>query len=318
MPVTNRSVIKVVFLGCLLGTTLEASGIRLRFQPKPGSVLQIRQEIEQDAQVNLGPLGTQEIKNKIVIESTQKTFEGIEPAASRIEQVMNRLRMTVQQGEATIVEFDSADQKSEDEIRKNIAPLLGKPLTLHFSGQGEVLKITGYAEMLSALGDFEDPKIRESLKQGLSEESVAQMIQMSLPTFPDRDLLVGDTWTQDSDFNNPMFGTMHISSEYTVEGVEDCAQEKCMRLAVAMDQSLELDAGIFEQLKAASGASLDLSVDDVQGTGTIWVAVDDGITLRSEIRQQIALTMKISGEGATPIEMHMTADQKIEQASQRQ
>lgn len=317
MPITNRSLLGVLLSGCLLAATLHADGIRLRFHPEPGSVFHLRQEIEQDIQVNLGPLGTQEFKNKIVIESTQKIFEGEQLNSSRIEQVINRLRITASQGESTLVEFDSADQKKIPEISEAIAPLLGKPLTIHFSEQGEILKISGYSEMLSSLGGIDDPKILETLKQGLSEESVAQMMQMSLPTFPDRALTVGDTWTHDSEFNNPLFGTMSIKSEYTVNGTEMCAQEECVRLDVAMDQSLELDSGIFDQLKALSGAALDLNIDTMQGNGTIWIAIADGMTLKSEIRQQIMMTMKVSGEGQAAIEMNMAADQRIDQILER-
>ena len=171
--------------------------------------------------------------------------------------------------------------------------------------------------MLSSLGDIDNPRLRETLKQGLSEEAITQMIQMGLPTFPDRALSVGDTWTHHNEFTNPLFGTMNITSEYTVKGEEICSQEDCVRLDVAMDQTLKLDAGIFEQLKAASGASLDLSIDEIQGSGTIWIATADGMTLRSEIRQQIKLTMKVSSAGQTPIEMQMAADQKIHQILER-
>ncbi|MEE8368914.1 MAG: hypothetical protein V3S30_11435 [Thermoanaerobaculia bacterium] len=78
MPITNRSLWGVLLFGCLVAATLQAGGIRLRFHPEPGSVFHLRQEIEQDVQVNLGPLGAQEFKNKIVIESTQKIFAGEE------------------------------------------------------------------------------------------------------------------------------------------------------------------------------------------------------------------------------------------------
>jgi hypothetical protein len=277
----------------------------------------LRQEVEQDAQVDLGPLGAQQFNNTIVIESTQKTFKGEDPASSRIEQVMNRLKMDVRQGEAVLVEFDSSDQNGEAGLKDSIAPLLGKPLTILISDRGEVLGITGFAEIFSSLSDAGDPKLMQSLKQGLSEESVTQMMQMSLPTFPDREIAEGDTWTHDNEFNNPMFGTMRVKSEYTVQAKETCAQEECLVLGVDMDQTLELDSGIFEQLKAASGASLNLNIDEVQGNGTIWIATADGVTLKSEIRQQIKLTMKVSGEGQDPIEMHMAADQKILQNVER-
>ena len=114
MPITTRSLLGVLLFGCLLAATLQADEIRLRFHPEPGSVFHLRQEIEQDAQVNLGPLGAQEFKNKIIIESTQKIFKGEQPNSSRIDQVINRLRITVRQGETMLVEFDSADQKKEE------------------------------------------------------------------------------------------------------------------------------------------------------------------------------------------------------------
>ena len=314
----NALICKTLIVSCLLSTALSAGGIQLRFQPKPGSEFQVRQEIKQDAQVDLGPLGAQKFDNTIVIESSQKTFMGDAASSSRIKHVMNRLRMDVRQGETVLVEFDSSDQSGESGMQENVAPLLGKPLTIHLSKLGEVLSISGYAEMLSSLPDIDDPKIRESLKTGLSEESVAQMMQMSLPTFPEGELAEGNSWTHDSQFANPLFGTMNITSTYTVKGLDKCSQEECVRLDVAMDQSLELDAGIFEQLKAASGISPDIRIDDIQGSGTLWIATTDGVTLKSEIQQQISLTMKISSEGQTAIEMHMAADQKIHQVSQRQ
>ncbi len=291
----------------------------LRFKPTPDSTMRMTQEIEQDIRMEMGAMGSREARSEIRIDSTQKVLPGETAGVTRIDQVMDRITMTSREGDNVLVSFDST-QESDDEAARTLGMLVGKTFTLELSELGEIRAVGGFEQIWNELEAEAEPAARQILqgvKQSLNEEVFRQMLQAALPAFPAEPVAIGQSWDHSADLRNPMFGTMKTATTFTAEGEDQSGGERCLRLGVAIDLELDFDSELLNQLAAASGGEMKVEVGDVTSTGTMCVALTDGVTVESRIHQDLEMKMDIALPNQPAMQMTMAMSQLVHQTVER-
>jgi hypothetical protein len=315
-----------VVLGLAAGSVpLAAEPVTLRFRPAPGTTLQFAQDVEQEGTMELGPMGTQTFSSTMRLEATQRVTAGETASLRRIEQVIDRVAMTMRQGDVEVLSMDSASPgtvTSEQDVLAPLALLVGRPFVVDFDELGTIRGaegLTAFFESISASGDPQFQEALSRLEQVFNDDSMIQMMQVALPVLPAAAIEVGDSWTHRADLDNPMFGSMTVDSSFSFAGVERYAGEECARLTVTFEMHVDFGPLIEQMQGAMSGsAGVEMDVDPVESTGSLCIALADGLTLVSEMRPSSVMRMRVSAEGQDPMKMRMVMNQSIRQTIVRQ
>lgn len=295
--------------------------VTLRFRPAPGTTLQLAQEITQKGTMQLGPSATQSFASEMRLEATQRVSAGETGSLRTVEQVIDRVAMSVRQGGAEVLTMDTASPQARGPEQELFARLLGRQFVVHFDELGAIRGAEGLDAIFAALAESADPQARELLsrfQQAFNDETMIQMMQAALPVFPARPVAVGDSWSHRTDLSNPLLGAIEVDSVYTFEGLERYAGEECARLAVALTMRCDFDP-LIAQLRASAGgkANVEMDVDPVETAGSLCIARTDGVTLVSEMHPALTMRMRLSAEGREPLKMRMLVDQAVRQTVTR-
>lgn len=267
-------------------------------------------------------MGSQTFTSNMTLEATQRITEGETASLRRVEHVIDRVAMAVRQGDIEVLSMDSAYPATEKSEGDALALLVGRPFVIDFDELGSIRGAQGLDALFEAMVASGDPQFQEALsrlEQVLNDDAMVQMMQVALPVLPEAAIEVGDSWTHRADMNNPLFGSVTVDSTYSFEGIERYAGEACARLAVTFDMQFDFSP-LIEQMEGAmnGSAGVEMDVDPVESTGSLCIALADGVTLVSEMKPNLVMRMRFSAEGGEPTKMRMVMKQSIRQTIARQ
>lgn len=321
---------RVTRLGTVLAiTVVSAAGgvaaavaqeVTLRFRPDVGAELAMRQEIRQDGVVELGPLGRQNFASEMTIEATQRILEAASADGRRVEQTVDRVAMVVRQGAQEVLSMDSANEEPASAGGAPVAAMVGHAFVIEMDALGRPVAVEGADSLLEGMesGGEESQKATVFLRQVFNDDSLLQMMQSALPALPEGPVSPGTRWDHQAQIDNPLLGAILVDSRYAFEGLDEVAGEACARVTVELDMEIDIDA-LLAQLSGRMGGGMKATadVDRVESTGSMCVALADGVTLVSEMAPQMGMTMHLEAEGQQPIKMKMSLKQTVRQTVTR-
>jgi Family of unknown function (DUF6263) len=218
------------------------------------------------------------------------------------------------------MEFDST--RTGDEAKKNdqrlayVGRLIGSSFHMQIEPSGRVAALTGIADLLAkcfpddATADPMMTGMREMFKQSFGDESMKRLIEVAV--YPDKPLSAGDKWNRNSSWAMPMVGTLDISMDFTLEGMEAQKGEVCAKIALVDKITQDKDKGpganpFGEQF------DIDVSMSESTGKGTLYFALESGRMVKQVVDQNMEMSLdmraKDSDKSAPPA---MKMDMSIE------
>lgn len=318
----RERVARLLLLGALFGGgTASAEEFTLRFRPEVGTRLEVSQVIEQNTTTNMAAMGSQEMQSSVRMDSTQTVLDVEDAGTRRVEFVLDRVAMSVRQGDQEMMSLDTdSEDDAADPSLAVFGMMVGEPYVVQFDELGAVLGIEGLSDLLDqAMASAGDPQSMAILRQAFSEEAVRQTMEMSMPVFETRPVGIGDRWSRQLEMDIPALGTVEVAAVYQVEALSEYAGEPCVRLGAKMAMEFDLDSPMLNQLAAGFGsaAEIQMDADDAEATGWMCIASSDGVTLESEVHNELAMGISIEMEGQPAIEMQIELDQITRQTATR-
>ncbi len=193
--------------------------------------------------------------------------------------------------------FDSAStEKPADPnsatLGSVMSAMVGESITMVIGPDGTVGKVEGMSAIVDKAVKALPPgpaaaMAGEQLKGIMSDDAIRSMVGQSFGSFPDRPLKTGDTWTNESEQLNPVFGKMSAARTYTLTGVESRNGATLAHLSVrlVMKQTGPPAPGLM---------GMTVKVDDSESTGEVVFDATKGRL------QQASFT------GETPVDLSIT------------
>ena len=201
----------------------------------------------------------------------------------------------------------------EPDTFADLRSLIDTNFTVTISDRNEVREITGLEAILDEIkGQMPDnPAVKALLKQSFNEDALKSMMQQAALIYPQGPVKVGDTWSTDVNMPGPA-GNVRVKSSYRIEGEENKLGRNCVKIALATDLQIEAGGDIAAQFGQMFGseAELDWKVGDSKGNGTIWVDLETGLVVVSELDQSIPMTMSVNLQGEA-LDMDMSINHSI-------
>lgn len=322
---TPRSRAITTFLGAgalliptLFPGALHAAGHELRFAPEVGKTYRFVTEQEQKVDMKIAGMD-QAMNTNSRMEVSHRIVERDRDGVSTVAMTIDRMTLATRQGDNVIMQFDSDDEQAGGGGPMDmLGAVVGHEMSLRFSPRGEITGISGMATVWDEMQAAADPAAKamfDAVRESMSDEAMSQMMQASLPVFPEKPVAEGESWQHESRMNNPLLGAMKIDNTFTLEGTETRDGIDCWRLGVAMKMSFDGDMPLFAQMAAATGGDMKMDFDDVESQGKMWVARATGITVASELEQNIGMRMTTATAASDqpPQEMRISVLQHIRQ-----
>jgi hypothetical protein len=212
----------------------------------------------------------------------KKTMESLYEVAAagvnkRITVTFQRVAMQTGSGDRSMA-YDSKTNSGSPEMAAVVKNMLGRPFSLLVSDKGEILEISGIAEIINGVGDTttkEGVMNRKMMISIFNETAIKNMMEQSLSFFPGHSVRPGETWKSRYDFTMSVMN-MEVDNDYTLRSVKD---------GIAY---IDVNSKI-----TGSGAMSDKQMQSVQlevgGTqkGTMEVEVATGLIRDSELQQNV-------------------------------
>ena len=214
-----------------------------------------------------------------------------------------------QAGPTGAVKYDSAAPE-QGELPMQLKPfgaMVGSKVRFEITPDGEIHGVEGFEEMIKRMVDAMDlpeGEVRDvtmqTMKQSFNDESMRQMLGMSMGIYPKGEVAVGDTWDAKQELGVPF--PMRIDTTYRLESVQPGT------VTVATDGQVKPGQG--EGMKVGNGGEMKVKLDGTQGGTTTldratgWAtAVDLTQDMEGEMTmtppagqgQSMTIPMKIKG-----------------------
>jgi hypothetical protein len=300
MQALVRSVALVVLLlGIPPASARPQDGIELRWRGAVGDVVRYRTTQQQTTEVAMMPEPVESVSAFVFRQDVKEISpEGVGSLDLRYE------AMRLEIGGPLPMSYDStrtgeAASENTAYLAAFVEPLLGATVHLKVDPRFQVLEITGLQEILEeAFEQMPEPAMGAAFKEMFSDESLRRMIEVN--TFPEDRIAVGESWERDLEMEVPMLGTMTMSFENTLGGLEERLDESCARIDVAGELALEAES--------SAALPLEASLDDGDVSGTMHFALDTGYLVESSMETSMDLRFT-SGAGGMDMQMSMTMKQ---------
>ena len=193
----------------------------------------------------------------------------------------------VNQGEIhLILTYDSFDMEMNvggKEIPGTMGEkMVGQSISMKLRENGEIIEPQGIQSMVALQGPSSD---------------VGSMFFSLYPTFPDRALKVGESWTQNQEMDQTQMGVA-IENQYTFARREDKNGYKC----AVIDFTLTMN------VKSTGEAQMKIEGKGT-GKGTIYFAYEKGVIVESAVELDMAMAIATplpTGDGKIPTTTHQT------------
>ncbi len=194
----------------------------------------------------------------------------------------------VEQGEIYLtLTYDSFDMEMNvggKEIPGTMGDkMVGQSITMKLRENGEILEPQGIQSMVALQGPSSD---------------VSSMLFSLYPTFPDRALKVGESWTQTQEMAKESQMGVTIETQYTFARREEKKGYKC----AVIDFTLSMN------IKGSGEAQMNIEGNGT-GKGTIYFAYEKGLLVDSAVELDMMMSIETplpGGNGKIPTTTHQT------------
>lgn len=225
--------------------------------------------------------------------STKTEFMGRKvEMPSRTEMTLTQEVKKVDQGIGDIkLTYDSFNMEMNvggKEISGNMGEeLVGKSIIMRIRENGEIVEPQGIKSMVTLQGPSSD---------------LSSMLFSLFPTFPDRELKVGESWTQTSETPQPDMG-VDVESSYTFVRKEDRKGYKCAVIDFTISMNIKVKG---EEAMNIEGSGT--------GKGTCYFAYEKGLLVESAVELDMNMAIETPlpiGDGKIPTSTHQTINMAL-------
>ena len=207
------------------------------------------------------------------------------------------IRMKMEQGGKTMVDYDSA-KKSPDATRdpalaameKMFQNVVGAKIQYFLDASNQVERIEGVDALTSHLAAGGRADSANSMKSMFSDETLKQMI--SGQHLPPKPVQPGDSWPVQMDIAMGDLGTMVMDYTFTFVRWETHGKRTCARLE--FQGSLK-----SKNLPDSTSSGVTVSVQDGDSSGVAWFDPELGMVIETIMNQDMngKITVPVNGRG---------------------
>jgi hypothetical protein len=193
----------LLFSGCKTTGNLSTKEVKLRFTPQKGD------EYTMSMNMNMLMSGPQSMNMNMQMDNGLKVSEIANDGSFFLDNMVAKVGMTMNNG-GMAVDYDSENPKTDDPatkaIHETMGTLINKSMKSKLSNRGEILESPDYGEIF---GD--DPQLAGSIDQ------MDQSLKGAFITYPEKMLVVGDSWNASVDVKGQAPMTQNFT--YTVKEI---------------------------------------------------------------------------------------------------
>jgi len=213
------------------------------------------------------------------------------------------IRMTMDQGGKTLIDYDSAKKSSSGAgnpalagVDKMFQNIVGAKIHFYLNPSNRVERVEGFDTLMNKMTAAGQAQAMDSMKSLFSEESLKQMIGgQNLPTKP---VQPGDSWPMQTDIAMGNLGTMALDytfnfARWETHGVRNCAR-------------LEFQGTMKTKGKPEAAGGVALSVQDGDSSGVAWFDPELGLVVETRMNQNMNVNMTVPMPGRKNATQGMT------------
>lgn len=257
---------------------------KLRWQFKPGEKLGYELNMDMTQNMNIADMA---IKVTMVqrMGMTWDVKEVADDGTATMTQTMDRIRMDMNPGGGQKpIQYDSQNER-QAEGAEMLAPIfdamVGKPMTMKITPQGEIKDLKISPEMLAGLKGSAMPQ----LSSMFSEEGMKQMISRGMLSFPAEPVTVGKTWDSTAEMSNPILGKQILGFHYEYAGQEKRDGRTLDKIAPSFTIKFE----------PSPDAQAQVNVKDQSTKGAIYFDNAAGRLVESNVTSTMNLEISVGG-----------------------
>lgn len=187
--------------------------------------------------------------------------------------------------------FDSREEGQSGIMADIMGGMIGKSFMMDLAGNGQVSNVSGTDAILASMMDgVSDPaqkaQMEAQMEQQFGEEAMAKSMEQMFTQYPDKDLKVGDTWSQKSNVASGY--PMIVETTYTVKSINASANE----VVVNVDGSIATEEGATME---SGGMNMEVNLSGTQG-GDLVINSVNGLPKSGKLKQDIKGDMKVMGQ----------------------
>lgn len=212
-----------------------------------------------------------------------------------IEMEFQAMRLKLDQGGKTLVDYDSDAKSSEGSknpelaaMQKTFEKVVGARLLYFLDASNQVQRIEGMDALTSQVSAGGRSDAASSMKSMFSEESLKQMI--SGQHLPPKPVQPGDSWPEKMDIAMGELGTMSMDYTFTFVRWETHGKRTCARLEFQGNMKSKANP-------AASGTGMTFNVQNGESSGVSWFDPELGMVLDTTMNQDLNLNMSVPMPG---------------------
>lgn len=299
-----------VLLLASMGEASSRAGELLRWKLAAGQ--ELKYVMRQKATTSFNAEGLEfEIKTEQTLDMTWMVQSVADDGAALLAQRVDRLRLSVGLPQAGPLAGDfnyDSDAKADgsgllwEQLKGVLTVLPGAEFLLRVSPKGDVTDIELPAEVVKALES--SPRNRRGFggRNLLNEESIRQMLEMSVQSLPAEAADAGASWSRKFNRKVPEVGTLAIDAAYTLGQPETIQDRSTARIAVQAETAFERDP--------ETNAQLSLELSEQKATGAVLFDAAAGHTVASKFELYLvfdgeSMETAFTQESTTIIQLHL-------------
>ena len=211
-------------------------------------------------------------------------------------------------GPMGVTRYSSETAEPPQGAAVGFAALPGKSYTVTMSPSGEVLSMTGVADMMASIFAFIDNNnaatnelIKQSMRASFGEDAIKETMEINTDFYPKAEVSPGDTWTSSVIINNGF--PMILANKYTYKGKEE-------GLAV-IEQETEIEPNKAAKFMKVPGMDMRYMVQGTQ-KGEYRIDPATGIFMNGKIDMNLHGNVEARNEDGKTIQFPMTLTTKQE------
>lgn len=290
-----RTLLCTSLLAALVLSPAEApgqEGVELRWRGKPGEVLRLRMDMLQTMTNSMMP---DPFESRTSFVTRQEVKEVSPEGVGSVDVAYEGIRMKA--GGPAAMDYDSTrkdGQGNDPRLATMFEPLLSADLHMKIDPTGHILEVAGFEHAFEGMKETM-PQMAESFEQMFGGDSLKRMLEVNV--FPEKKLVVGDTWKRELEVEAPMLGTMSMRFENVFKGKETRAGTECARIEISGTIELGEVTGPFH-----------MSLDDSSFDGTMFIDLSSGFLQESSVDTKMSFALEAGG---TEMTMDMDMEQRM-------
>ena len=210
-----------------------------------------------------------------------------------VEMEFLSMRMKMDQGGKTAIDYDSTKKPSNDRkdpttatFQKTFQNLIGSKIQYFLDASNHVERIEGVDALVNRLTTSGQGDATAGVKSMFNEGYLKQMIGDSR-YLPSKPVQPGDTWPIKIDIAMGDLGTMEMNYDFTFQSWEQHGKRNCARLEFQ---------GTFKNKpdQNSKPAGMTMTIQDGNSSGISWFDPELGIIVETTVNQDIKMTMTIT------------------------